>query len=464
MIKLFHYGKQIAREHTGVGTIRWELDTVFYRDLSLSMTTFRWCIQKGITKTTESLLKLLRFNNCNQLPNIPWQKIMDDQTNNQPNYSFLTEGGNEQWLCIQQHINSLTKRLSKEAVCDQHQINNEFITRYEKEIKEYLKLLLALMHVTGGQPARGTEITNLTYVNTSHMPRNISIYRGLVCFSTTYHKGMIHTGKLKRIFRFLPQPVGEALVYYLWLVLPFWQQMKGAVTAATTTSPHLWSKKVVFSSSDRNNVEVWSTESLSLGLASLLGDNKMNVRIYRHVIVAIARRFLKENWASDAELDDENDEFDDGANDVAICNDILDMQAGHTTETAVRMYARGTNENRTTYQGNMDDFYECTIKHHDFIFNRLNQMVKSTTTLDQLKEQLYRQQYHKLLQKERLQTLLACDLDASLRRFMDDNTGNVTFRGNQRKTIESIVDRHSIILQITGTELVNRYLSCYRHI
>ena len=81
-----------------------------------------------------------------------------------------------------------------------HKIKDEFIVLYEKQIKEYLKMLLTLMHVTGGQPARGTEITNLTYVDTSYMPRNISIYRGLVCFCTTYHKGMIHTGKLKRIY------------------------------------------------------------------------------------------------------------------------------------------------------------------------------------------------------------------------------------------------------------------------
>ena len=50
---------------------------------------------------------------------------------------------------------------------DDKKIKEKFIASYEKQIKEYLKMLLVLMHVTGGQPARGTEITNLTYVNTS---------------------------------------------------------------------------------------------------------------------------------------------------------------------------------------------------------------------------------------------------------------------------------------------------------
>jgi superfamily II DNA or RNA helicase len=450
LIKMFHYGKKIAREHTGIGTIRWEADTVFYRDMSLSVTDYRWCIQNGITKLTRTLLKLLRLDSCNRLPIIPWEKIVDDQNINRPNYSFLTEEGNQHWLSTSHHMNTLTKRLAKEVMADDGKIKEEFVKSYEKEIKEYLKLLLALMHVTGGQPARGTEITNLTFTNTSYMSRNISMYRGMVCFCTTYHKGMMHSGKLKRIFRFLPQPVGEALVYYLWLVLPFWQRIQGAVTTATITSPHVWSKNAAMPVSDPMKTEVWSTDALSQGLASLFVDNKMNVRIYRHVIIAIARKFLKENWGNDSEDEELYEEFGDDANDVAICNDVLDMQAGHTTATAVRVYARGTNENRTTFQGNMDEYYDCTIKHHNFIFNRPNLLARSTTSMDQLTDQLLRQKYHQLLQKERLQSLLLCDLDSSLRSFMNNNS-NAVFRGNQRKTIESIIERHSVILQIAGT-------------
>ena len=103
-------------------------------------------------------------------------------------------------------------------------------------------------------------------------------------------------------------------MYYLWLVQPFWQSIKGAVTGATTTtSPHLWTKKVALTALDRLTMEVWSTDALSQGLASLFGDNKMNVRIYRHVIVAISRRFLKENWGNKTEEDEMIEEFEDGA-------------------------------------------------------------------------------------------------------------------------------------------------------
>ena len=453
MIKIFHYGRKVARENTGIGTIRWENDTVFHRDLSISISNYRWCIQSAASQLQTLLMKLLRFNNQNQLPVFHFAKIIDDQTNHQPLYSFLSEEMNQHWLCLKQQMNALSNRLSKEIMHPDHSINAEFVWKYEKEIAEFLKLLLVLMHVTGGQPARGTEITNLTYENTDYMPRNITIYRGLVGFCTTYHKGMTHTGKLKRIFRFLPEPVGTVLVYYLWLILPFWQNLKGLVTGASTKSPHLWAKQVVLSEVDQVKKEVWGTEVLSQGLASLFGNPKMTVRAYRHVIVAIARRFLSEKWSTDVVDEEALEEFGDGSNDVAMCNHILDLQAGHTTDTAVRVYARGTSENRTTYQGNMDEYYDATLKLHYFIFNRPNQITKSTTTtMEHLKEKMLRQKYFKLIQKDRLESLLMMDLDIELRRYMSKHSANtVVFRGNQRKTIEAVIERHPLILQIAPT-------------
>ncbi|KAH7169772.1 uncharacterized protein B0J16DRAFT_419334 [Fusarium flagelliforme] len=40
------------------------------------------------------------------------------------------------------------------------------------------------------------------------------------------HKGFITTGRLKIIHRFLPREVGTLLTYYLWLVLPFWEDIQ----------------------------------------------------------------------------------------------------------------------------------------------------------------------------------------------------------------------------------------------
>ena len=241
-VKIFQYGKQIACTATGVGTIYWEGDKVFYHDVSVTMTNFRISINGGISKLTAAVLQLCRVSNCNLLPSIPWENVIDDQTNKKVHYSFLSEEGNQEWLCLLRHRNSFNCRMADEAIDNDGAIKTKFIASYDKEVQYFLKLLLPLVHVTGGQPARGTELTNLTFVNTQYMARNISIYQGYVCFDTTYHKGYHHTG-LKRIYRFLPPQVGEAIVYYLWLVLPFWQCIKGSTINAEEISPHLWSNR-----------------------------------------------------------------------------------------------------------------------------------------------------------------------------------------------------------------------------
>ena len=40
-------------------------------------------------------------------------------------------------------------------------------------------------------------------------------------FVTRYHKGYNVSGDVKIIHQYLPREVGELVVWYLWLVLPF---------------------------------------------------------------------------------------------------------------------------------------------------------------------------------------------------------------------------------------------------
>jgi hypothetical protein len=76
--------------------------------------------------------------------------------------------------------------------------------------------LIVLMHITGGQPARGPEIMSVRHSNTvkgGH--RNIFIEDGMVVFATRYYKGYNVSGDVKIIHRYLPREVGELLVYYM---------------------------------------------------------------------------------------------------------------------------------------------------------------------------------------------------------------------------------------------------------
>ena len=96
---------------------------------------------------------------------------------------------------------------------------------------------MALKHVVGGQAARAWEIIGIRHRNTSNGGvRNVFIDDGLVMFVTAYHKGYEFSEKTKLIQRFLPWEVGELLVYYLWLVLPFWESIQVVVDGVVELS------------------------------------------------------------------------------------------------------------------------------------------------------------------------------------------------------------------------------------
>jgi hypothetical protein len=42
---------------------------------------------------------------------------------------------------------------------------------------------------------------------------------------TAYHKGFHASNDIKLIHRYMPRAVGELVVWYMWLVLPFTEQL-----------------------------------------------------------------------------------------------------------------------------------------------------------------------------------------------------------------------------------------------
>jgi hypothetical protein len=94
-------------------------------------------------------------------------------------------------------------------------------------VDAFLERLLLLIHLTAGQPARGSEILSLRHINTMNGHyRNVFIEGGIVSTVTTYHKGYSTTGNTKIIYRYLPKEVGELLIYYLWLIQPFCRKLE----------------------------------------------------------------------------------------------------------------------------------------------------------------------------------------------------------------------------------------------
>jgi hypothetical protein len=62
----------------------------------------------------------------------------------------------------------------------------------------------------------------------------------IVVFATRYYKGYNVSGDVKIIHRYLPRKVGELVVWYMWLVLPFQQQLEAMVWEKEAVLSHLW--------------------------------------------------------------------------------------------------------------------------------------------------------------------------------------------------------------------------------
>jgi hypothetical protein len=120
------------------------------------------------------------------------------------------------------------------------QVRKDEVDAYERQVERFQELLLILMHICGGQAARAPELLGMRWKNTEQGSIcNIFIENGLVAFVTAYHKGYRSSGNIKIIHRYLPREIGELLIYYLWLIQPFYKKLQFQANEKRCHSPFL---------------------------------------------------------------------------------------------------------------------------------------------------------------------------------------------------------------------------------
>jgi hypothetical protein len=276
------------------------------------MFEFRAAILQKINETTKLLLMLCEVSDINQLPTIPYNTTIDDVNEKRINYSFVDDCRNDYYEKeLKKHINN-----TKVGIGNNGNINEVEVNTFKKHTRSFLENLLCLVHISGGQPARGSEITILQYKNNNTTPRNIYLHGELICILTSYHKGMLQTDETKDIYRFLPKQIGDLLIYYIWLVLPYYQQLVGMYERKNYRSTYLFTDDIVSVSKSQST---WDSARFSSILQrfflSSIGT-KIKLSDYRHIAIAIARYYLMddisakdtEEIVSDDEDDDDNDD------------------------------------------------------------------------------------------------------------------------------------------------------------
>ncbi|KAF7441678.1 hypothetical protein A1F99_140160 [Pyrenophora tritici-repentis] len=300
--RLRSYAKKVVSNTTSLGYIAWSEDgsLVTYKDTGFSMDALRKFIAVQVKKAQQELEDLLLLHpeeaRDDIVPPVYLYRLQDNHSNGQKGWNFLKDQrnadqlqeGGDRWL-LNRVLENDWLRNEMVAMSPESQLRwkKKAVQAYFEKVDKFLERLLLLIHMTGGQPPRGTELIGLQHSNTAQgQHRGIFLEEGLISTVTSYHKGYNITGSTKIIHRYLPKEVSELLVYYLWLILPFWQQLD--ILVYKRKDPHstfLWPK----------GSGTWDSSRLTRVIARearLYLDTTLSILIYRHLAIAISRQHL----------------------------------------------------------------------------------------------------------------------------------------------------------------------------
>src|SRR5436309_3473959 len=438
-LRLRLYGRGICNKTTAEGKIDLIDDMVIYGEIELSIPVFLELIHKLCEETKMLLLDELLFSLKGQegeLPAFHWSELQDNPAKNDPDWYFIYDKRNQlvdgrKWLVHrvlqipilrQQFLHSQGRTAWKTG-----RVND-----YLDSVSLFLEKLLVLMHMTGGQPARAPELLSLRYCNTlqgGH--RNIFIENGLMTFVTIYHKGYSITGSEKVIHRYLPQEVGELLLYYIWLVLPFWQQLRQlAFSDEEIPSAFLWSADRYKWTSDRVKKVIKRESDRLIGVP-------LNISLYRHIAIAIADRYMKKAaFEPDDQDKDEKDEHDE----------VIDEQSGHGSATAGTIYARWIQEAPGHVQQKRQKFRQTSHEWH-MILEFPMALARCKRRAEDDDEQGL-EDSNRIRRIQRWRQLRQTNMQEALQKLMGQET---RFRGKQEQAIRAIMDYKSPIIAVMRT-------------
>ena len=494
------YGFKIRYTTTAEGKIQWIGDDVLYPRIRFGIDQFRGMMFGLVREAREELFEKLMVIkrgrdgevDGKQVPPINWDKMVDQPSETKVGWSFLDDERNQFAACKQWW---LFERIWKEERLREQfmaagKVKREAVAAYQRHIERFQELLWICMHLCGGQPARAPELLGMRWKNTAYGGvRNIFIEEGLVAFVATYHKGYRSSGNIKIIHRYLPREVGELLVYYLWLVLPFWEKLQFHITGKPSSSPFLWGdsqkkehrqwtgpkrrkQEVVEVPEEREGAEPgaedgdgeqrsqrrflvqrqsrsWTSERarkiLKQAAERWMGVDGFNISSYRQIAIAISRRYCREDrFEEEKSKLEEGEDWDE---DNADGDDPWDLQAGHGTHIAGMIYARELMEGDNSIISRREKFRRVSHVWHCFLgFPSAHQGVGMSGRAKR-KRQVYEEEMQDA-QLARWKRLRGVDIQRELEQMLGSEA---RFRGLQEPVLQAIMKHQSPIVAVMGT-------------
>ena len=461
------FGLKIHYNTTAPGHVTWMgQERLLYKEMNFTISEFRGMIHGVVAAARELMAGLLYQPNQDQWPAIPWDQLFDNPTEGTPSWSFLQDQRTRRPVAGHHW---LVDRIAQEpavarALTTQGEVSRSKVQKYFQQVARFKEKLAVAVHLTSGAPARAPELLSIQHVNTdTNLRRNIYVKDGMVVFVTAYHKGFHASNDVKIIHRYLPREVGELVVWYLWLVLPFirqlaatWQQLAAGEPTSHRShhshhshhshrSPYLWSPDVGSGrewSSERFREVLKRESQVGMGL-----QHPFNVANYRDIAVGISRRFLRPSSAFPNNIQTEREQemaavdADEDPDGMGMGN-IADEQAGHTPHVAGMIYGREITEFEGSTTTRRLKFRASSTDWHQFLGFRDESHPVLGKRRNPWEEQAVDHQVQRRAQ------LQAMNMEQALQRM----TGReIAFRGVQGPAIKAIQDGASPVVAIMST-------------
>jgi len=143
----------------------------------------------AVLKEAQSLFDSLTERVNTTIP-FPYTDIVDDLNNSNPNYSFLDQHNIQLQELRFRGFSAMKSSRWRVGVSDGGEIqwNKKEITGWMQRAHKLNQLLLFLLHIGSGQPARGTEMATVLLRNMQHAHRSLFAIPGGLATIIGYNK------------------------------------------------------------------------------------------------------------------------------------------------------------------------------------------------------------------------------------------------------------------------------------
>lgn len=341
------YGKGHRLRTGGQPTTRWTEDgsALFHAGDRIGVEDFKKTM-RGLVGEAEGFMdEMMNHSWAKVSDRLDMSRISDSMVRVGAGQSFATDPKNEWLKPGPRKVTRLAGPMLWNAAHNRWKLPG--VKKWLRLLRQFREVAMVLVHVWGGQPGRGPEVTTLRHCDSWQLIRNMFVLDGQVLLVTDRDKVKAMRDNGRKVARFLPPRIGKMMVAYVAWLLPFERMLRRRCTL-----PEPPEDMLEFMWRDGYSARLWETERLSSALARIMQAGtgvRITVARYRPIAIEMGRRIRGLVMAQvEARVEDGGDDDDDVDADPitgepVYCGGswhiVWDLQATHGTKVARQHYA-----------------------------------------------------------------------------------------------------------------------------